>query len=250
MNGRSFGLGSNFKPGKQFAALLCPKITHSAPFTAYLVITSAASALQNNWVIVLLHQWESCESVRIMSLTFAWKQQSWYAGHFNNSWECNSVAIVWSSHPTPLISCHSPTSVNGSPWCLSPSRGFLAIQKTKQDQLFRHFLVCTYAQRAGRWEMPAFPACGSVYSSEVDAVLQCHLFTDCWLSQGQFWPENKWWLTLSVGEDYLDNLWLRVLWWCLLCVPLWPVLCLQLSVCLNAGLCERHSSLFALINRY
>ena len=127
-----------------------PRKSHTVPFTASLVITSAASALQNNWVIVLLHQWESCESVRIMSLTFAWK-----GTHdmlvISHSWECNSVAIVWSSHPTPLISCHSPTSVNGSPWCLSPSRGFLAIQKAKQDlTLFRHldFLACTHAQRA------------------------------------------------------------------------------------------------------
>ena len=123
-----------------------PRPSHTVLFTAYLVITSAASALQNNWVIVLSHRWESCESVRVMSLTLAWKGNHGVLV-ISHSWECNSVAIVWGSHPTPLVSCHSPPSVNGLPWCLSPSRGFLILQKTKQDlTLYRHldFLACTH----------------------------------------------------------------------------------------------------------
>lgn len=90
-----------------------PSITHTAPCTAYPVITSAASALRNNWVIVLLHQWGSCKPVRIMSLTFAWK-----GNHdmlvISHSWECNCVVIVGGAYPTPLTSFWSPISVNGS----------------------------------------------------------------------------------------------------------------------------------------
>lgn len=125
-----------------------PSITHTVPCTTYPVITSAALALQNNWVIVLLHQWESCKPVRIMSLTLAWK-----GNHdmlvISHSWECNCVVIVWGSYPTPRTSFHSPISVNRSLWRMSYLKCFPALQRTKQDLTLSVYLDCSACRHSG-----------------------------------------------------------------------------------------------------
>lgn len=150
MNGRSFGLEANFKPSANSLLPYCARKSHTCPSQ---LPWSSHLLLQPCKIIGSLFYYTSERAASLLGLCH------WHLRE-------KAIMICWSFHTagnaTLLLLCEvliqplwfrvtaQQVSMD-QPWCLSPSRSFLAIQKTKQDlTLFRHldFLACTHAQRA------------------------------------------------------------------------------------------------------